>query len=182
MKFWWYYYKIKWNLFWQKHYLSLTLASSQASTHSLKTSMGSERKLIFAWKSSKHFVHWTRPVFLSLSIFTSQDFSWLQNGQSKIWSKTSIFRLGGAERFDFRLPIFLWYFGPDIYNKINSKIKLDPLCLVGLLQMAARIRSIVVSNRHFLLNFCPRSRWNTGSHSVAGAGFFSIPMWESASV
>ena len=100
---------------------SLTLAASQASTHSLNTSMGSERKLIFAWKSSKHFVHCTRPVFLSLSIFTSQDFSWLQNGQSKIWSKTSIFRLGGAERFDFRLPIFLWYFGPDIYNNFNRK-------------------------------------------------------------
>ena len=89
---------------------SLTLAASQASIHSLNTSMGSERKLIFAWKSSKHFVHWTRPVFLSLSIFTSQDFSWLQKGQSKIWSKTSIFLLVGAWRFDFRLPIFLCYF------------------------------------------------------------------------
>ena len=60
-----------------------------------------------AWKSSEHTVHWIRPVFRLFSIFTSQLFSWLQNGQSNIVSKaTMVWRLGPAERLDLRLPIF----------------------------------------------------------------------------
>lgn len=38
--------------------------------------------------------------------FTSQDFSWLQNGQLNIVSKGSMFfLLGGGFLFDFLLPI-----------------------------------------------------------------------------
>lgn len=52
-------------------------------------------------------VHWIRPVFLVLSIFTSQDLSWLQNGQLNCVSNASkFFLLGGGPRFDFRRPIF----------------------------------------------------------------------------
>ncbi len=62
---------------------------------------------MFTWKSSIQMVHWIRPVFLVLSIFTSQDLSWLQNGQLNCVSNASkFFLLGGGPRFDFRRPIF----------------------------------------------------------------------------
>jgi hypothetical protein len=75
-------------------------------------------------------VHWMRPVFLVLSIFTSQLqtepnirlkpnvlimhklrvisylFSWLQKGQLNMISKGSMaLRLGPAERLDLRRPM-----------------------------------------------------------------------------
>jgi hypothetical protein len=42
-------------------------------------------------------------------IFTSQDFSWLQNGQLNWLSKGSFLFLEGAFRFDLRLPILIQY-------------------------------------------------------------------------
>merc|ERR1719500_690397 len=67
------------------------LTASQASIHSLYTSTGSDRKLIVAWKSSRQTVHWILAACLLLSIFTSQDFSWLQNGQVNWVSNASMF-------------------------------------------------------------------------------------------
>lgn len=49
-------------------------------------------------------------------IFTSQLFSWLQNGQLNIWSKGSIARrLGGGFRFDFLRPMLNWF----LFNRKN---------------------------------------------------------------
>ena len=51
-------------------------------------------------------VHWILPVFLVLSIFTSHDRSWLQNGQLNwVSNAVKVFLLGGGPRFDFLRPI-----------------------------------------------------------------------------
>lgn len=82
------------------------LAASQASIQSLYTSTGSDRYVMGVWNSSKQTEHDIIPVFLLLSILTSHDFSWLQNGQVN-WESRSpvIFFLGGGFLFDLRRPI-----------------------------------------------------------------------------
>ena len=60
-------------LFWNTCAYCYWLAASQASIHSLYTSIGSERKFIVAWKSSIQTEHWILPVLRVFSIFTSHD-------------------------------------------------------------------------------------------------------------
>lgn len=55
------------------------------------------------WLLRKRRLYWKKNTY----IFTSQLFSWLQNGQLNIWSNGSMVRLfGGGLRFDFRRPMF----------------------------------------------------------------------------
>lgn len=58
------------------------------------------------WNSSRHTVQEMTPVFRARSIFTSQDFSWLQKGQVNWVSRVPvIFFFGGGFRLDFLRPI-----------------------------------------------------------------------------
>ena len=97
------------------------LTASHASIHSLYTSMGSDKKFIVAWKSSKQIVHWILAAFLDLSIFTSQLFSWLQKGHVNRMSSASMFLFfGGGFLFDFLRPIF-W----QVYNALKIEVIIE---------------------------------------------------------
>lgn len=64
--------------------------------------------MIYPWKLKMHQINNRDWLFFrdKTYIFTSQLFSWLQNGQLNSWSKGSIaLRLGGGFRFDFLRPM-----------------------------------------------------------------------------
>jgi len=62
------------------------------------------------------------PVLRARSIFTSQDFSWLQNGQVNWVSRVPvIFFLGGGFRFDFLRPMSV---GGQTRRRVSGPSKL----------------------------------------------------------
>lgn len=71
-------------------------------------STGSDKKLVVVWNDSRQTRQNTLPTFRLLSILTSQDFSWLQNGQLNCVSRGSMaFLFAGGFLLLFLRPIAL---------------------------------------------------------------------------